>query len=148
MRKKFSFKGIILGALVDVGGSNVWGIIAVTYIVMHYQMYRLPAAQMSSKMQYFLLHDSLIFTLNLIIGSAFSVLGGYVAARIAKQNKLLNATLSSFLCEISSLSAIGSPLAPLWTVLVSLIANPLLNLAGGYIRLWEEKKKNSHHSKK
>jgi len=133
MRKKLSFKGILLGALVDVGGSNIAGIFLVIYLVSHYHLYTLPSSQFSSHMQDAIMHDPVSFWFSLIIGGGFSVLGGYVAARIAKHNELLNGTLASFLCVIASVSAIGQA-TPL-EVFIGIVGNPLLALGGGYLRL-------------
>jgi hypothetical protein len=145
MREKISFKGVIWGAIADVGGSNVWGFIAAIYIAVHYHIYSLPAAQQSNKIMEMMTRDPLIFTLNTIIGSGFSILGGYVAARIAKHNELLNAVLSSFLCEIFGIFAFGSPLYPVWMILTGLVTSPLLGLAGGYMQLWQERKVTKKH---
>ena len=50
MRKKISFKGIIIGAVTDVVGTNIWGLIAGIYLAAKYQVYLLPHAEQTSRM--------------------------------------------------------------------------------------------------
>ncbi|MBI4093824.1 DUF805 domain-containing protein [Candidatus Kaiserbacteria bacterium] len=74
-----------------------------------------------------------------------NVIGGYVAASIAPQNKILNATLASFpfvLLWLTSLVILGSTqfsyaanTFTLFLSFTSLLSNILLSLTGGYIRL-------------
>ena len=144
MLRKISFKGVIIGAIADVGGSNIWGIIVAIYLSSKYQIFLLPHAQQASRLMYLMSHDPAIFWLNMIIGGGFSILGGYLAARIAKHNELLNGTLSSFLCEVFTLLSIGS--SPVYAILLSFVGNPLLGFIGGYLRMWEQKKKINRKS--
>ena len=48
--------------------------------------------------------STLLFISSPILGGLCSVLGGYVAARIAKHDELLKGELSSILCVASGLS--------------------------------------------
>jgi hypothetical protein len=67
------------------------------------------------------------------------VLGGYIAARIAHHDELLNGALASFLCVIFALLAIGS--ISVMEAVISVIANPVLGFVGGYIRVWQKKQR-------
>ena len=80
----------------------------------------------------------------LAIGLCCSILGGYVAARIAGHDELLNGAASSFLRVLFSLPPLvfglfargfGMDLNLQWTHLLLLVAAPLLGLLGGYLRL-------------
>lgn len=139
MLKKISFKGVLLGAIADVGGSNIWSIIAVMYLFSNYHILSLPQNQQANRLQSLMAHDPILFFLNMLVGGGFSILGGYIAARIAKHDELLHGTLSSFLCVLFSFLALGS--APIYVVLIAIIGNPLLGFIGGYLRLWEQKRK-------
>lgn len=136
MFQKVSFKAVIIGAVVDVVGTNVWGLIAGVYISAKYHLYALPAAEQMNQLHTLLLQDSVVTILNVIIGGGFTIIGGYIAARIAKHDELLNGTLASFLCVIFALFAIGST-SIMW-VLIGVIANPILGLAGGCLRIWQK----------
>jgi hypothetical protein len=64
-----------------------------------------------------------------------SVLGGYVAARIAKRGELLNGALSAYLCigvGVYGMIA-GHSAIPLWQHLVAFVGSPILGALGGYL---------------
>jgi putative membrane protein (TIGR04086 family) len=85
------------------------------------------------------MHNNLPLHLGtLLVGMACSVLGGFVAAWLAKHHELLNGALSSILCVAGSIWTIstGKDSQPLWTQVLLLIASPALGLLGGYLRLW------------
>jgi fructose-specific phosphotransferase system IIC component len=68
--------------------------------------------------------NPILYASQLFIGLARSILGGYVAARIAGREELLNGTLSSWLCISFDPSVeIGA-----------FIASPAAGLLGGYVR--------------
>jgi hypothetical protein len=135
---KISFKAVVIGALADVVGTNIWTVFLVIYLVAVTHTH--PAS--SSEIMEALNGSMVLKVLNWIIGGAFSVLGGYVAARISKQHILLNATLASFLCILSGVYALTSVMTAYETLLVilAIVLNPALALMGGYIY----KLRNSH----
>ena len=71
-----------------------------------------------------------------ILGGVCSVLGGYVSARIAKHDELLNGANSSILCVGGGTYAVisGSAADDLWMHLVCLPLSPALGALGGYLR--------------
>jgi hypothetical protein len=71
-----------------------------------------------------------------LLGGICSVLGGYVSARIAKHDELLNGALSSILCVGSGTYAVisGSAADDLWLHLVFLPLSPALGALGGFLR--------------
>jgi len=140
MWHKISLKGVIIRAVTDVVGSNIWGFGAGIYISWKYQLYSMPVAEQMTRMETLVVQDPVVATLNLLIGGGFTVLGGYIAARIAKHDELLNGTLASFLCVLFALLAIEST-SILW-VIVSVVVNPILALLGGYLRAWQTRKQN------
>jgi hypothetical protein len=85
--------------------------------------------------------NRLLYVCQLIVGSGCSVLGGYVGARLAKHDELLNGSLTSFLCVgggLYSLAAgIGS--SSLLLHLVGFVVSPALGLLGGYLRLSQKR---------
>jgi putative membrane protein (TIGR04086 family) len=52
--------------------------------------------------------DSILYSIQLTLGLACSILGGYVAARIAKHDEVLNGALSSFLCILLGIYSAAS----------------------------------------
>jgi len=80
--------------------------------------------------------STLFFISSSILGSLCSVLGGYVSARIAKHDELLNGGLSSILCVGSGMYALVSGNAG-GDLLVHLAYLPLsvaLGTLGGFLR--------------
>jgi hypothetical protein len=69
----------------------------------------------------------------LLVGLACSVLGGYVAAWLAKHDELLNGGLSCFLCVALGIytMASGKDSNALWVQILMLLASPALALFGG-----------------
>ena len=96
---------------------------------------------MPSDQQFSELHrlyaDPVVRVVNTIAGVGFSIVGGYLAARIAGYNERLNGALSSFLCVAFTLFTIGS--ISIWLI-VGIVGSPLLGLLGGYLRLWQTRK--------
>ena len=135
---KLSFKAIILGAIVDVVGTNIWGLIVGIYLVNSHHLMGLPPAEQTAQLKILLTQGGMVQILTQFFGGAFTIFGGYIAARIAKHDELLNGACASFLCVLFALFAIGS--APISSVLIGVIANPVLGLAGGYIRVWEKQR--------
>ena len=141
MLHKLSFKGIIIGAIINVAGTGVWGIVVGMYIATKYQTHTLSYAEQMSRAGDLLAQEPIVMVLNTIIGGGSTILGGYIAARIASHNELLNGTLSSFLCVLIALIAIGS--SSMVGVLIGAIANPVLGFVGGYLRLRQKQQQVS-----
>lgn len=135
---RISFKGVLIGALVDVIGTNIWAFFMIMYIVFAYNLTSFTEEALMSKFVQIGNENILLNILNMLIGGGFVVLGGYIASRIAKKYILLNATLASFLCVLFTIPAFFSSEAKgqLWLLVVTLFLNPILALLGGYIYLW------------
>jgi hypothetical protein len=80
--------------------------------------------------------STLLFISSPILGGLCSVLGGYVAARVAKHDELLNGGLSSILCVASGVYALvsGSAGGHLWVQLMYLPLSVALGTLGGILR--------------
>ena len=134
--KALSFKGILIGGIVDVGLSFVLGIPLSVYVILKVASLHLPKAQ---------IHDAIsginrempIFLGQMVLGIVCSILGGYLAARIAKHDEMLNGAMSSWFCLLVAfyaLSHVGPVFSPLVSALTTL-AGPAGATLGGYIRL-------------
>ena len=139
MIKKISFKGVIIGSVVDVVGTNIFGMFLGIGIAIHYGLTKLPPAEMANQLKVLIEQSSTVAIFGMLVGGLFTVLGGYIAARIAKRNELLNGTLASFLCVFFALLAVGS--APFGKVIIGVVVNPILGFIGGYLRLSQKRKK-------
>jgi MFS family permease len=139
MRRNISFKGVILGSFVDIVGTNIWVFAVELYLLAKHQLYTLPVGEQTGQLQ-ILLGDPAVKALNTIVGCGFSIIGGYLAARIAGHHQRLNGALASFLCVAFTLTAIGS-LSIGW-VIEGVVGSPILGLVGGYLSLWQKRSRN------
>ncbi len=135
-RKKISFLGIITGATIVVIGTNIW-----SFLILLLVLFLLLFGQLTPSSHY--LWNGVIrllnlgdrfFPINLIVGSLFSILGGYIAAHIAKHDEILNAALSSFLYIILGIITVIICCRSASFFLLFLI-NPILTMSGGFLRL-------------
>jgi hypothetical protein len=103
---KVSVKGVLVGAVVDVVSSGIVGIPLVLYVITHTGITDESAliSEIHSRMR----ADLALHSIQLILGTGCSILGGYVAARIAKHDEVLNGALSSFLCILLGIHSAAS----------------------------------------
>jgi hypothetical protein len=129
--KKLSLLGILVGGVVDVVSSAVLGVpLAIVAVVSYSTAHAgVPPHDVTSVM-----HSSLSLTIGAwLVGGACSVLGGYVAARMAKHDEILNGACSAWLCTASGLLFWKADNTPLWQHVILLVVSPLLGAAGGYL---------------
>jgi hypothetical protein len=130
---RVSIAGVLIGGVIDVGASGLLGIPLVVYVMVRHHL--LHAHQGSAAAS--IIHSSAwLYGMQLAIGLGCSVLGGYVAARIAKHNELLNGLLSSFLCTAIGVYSIfsGKGSQSVLVKILLLTAAPVFALLGGYLR--------------
>jgi hypothetical protein len=123
---RISLKGVAIGNIADI---------VATYVVMLPLMIYF-AASSGLPPDRILKESTVLYASFAILGGACSVLGGYVSARIAKHDELLNGALSSILCVGSGIYALisGSAANDLWMHLAFLPLSPALGALGGYLR--------------
>jgi hypothetical protein len=137
--KKFSIAGVVLGGTVDVVVTELLAIVIVVVAILHGGIGRAagsPAAITA------LMSSAPIFATLMVVGLACSVLGGYVAAWIAKNDELLNGACSAWLCMgigVASL-AFAAGNQPLWQRVPSEVISPVAGLAGGYLRALQKRR--------
>lgn len=139
--KNISIKGVIFGAVTDIASTNILAIPLMGYIIISYHLAELPKDQVSSALMQVLRSDPVLFSTQLLLGSFCSILGGYVAARIAKSNEITNGALAAFLCVGSGLYALffTHSSMPIWQHLLGFILSPALSAFGGFLRLKTKK---------
>ena len=79
--------------------------------------------------------NPLIYGIQLALGMACSVLGGYVAGLIARHDHMLNGALSSWLCLALGIYTLagGKNSHSVGMEILMLASSPVLALCGGYI---------------
>ncbi|HEY0797661.1 MAG TPA: hypothetical protein VGD50_00855 [Candidatus Baltobacteraceae bacterium] len=140
--KKVSSKGVVLGAITDIVATNLLTIPIMIYAVTKIDIAHTPKDQLAAQLTATIHGDPFIYGVSLFAGVACSILGGYVAAWLAKHDELLNRALSSFLCVSFGVMGMAShqQSAPPWQALLLEIAAPVAGLAGGYLRLLQKKR--------
>ena len=146
-RKKVSILGFVIGSVVDIVGTNIWGVFMMIYVLVSYNLLQTAASaptELTAKVLHIFQTDPLIFSVNFIVGAMFSILGGYVGAYIAKHDELLNGGLSSFLCVLSGIYGLFTGSHPVYVILLEILAliiSPALSIFGGYLRLKQKSRK-------
>ena|SRR6185312_1107576 len=135
--KKISIKGVLIGGVVDIVSTNIAVLPLTLYIMRAENLMSLPPQEGTKKVLEIMHTNSLYYAITLILGGICSILGGYVAARIAKREEILNGALASFLCVGSGIYAIasGESSAPLWLHVLFLLLSPSVAAFGGFLRL-------------
>jgi len=143
--RNVSIKGVVIGSITDIVTTNLLALPVVFYVVATHNFSQIPKEQISSILTQILKNDPALFAMQILSGSACSVLGGYVAARIAKRHEILNGGLAAFLCVGGGLYALlfGTTSFPLWQHLLGFVASPALSSLGGYLRLRSVRKKSN-----
>lgn len=126
MMHRISLKGVVIGNITDIVATYAVMIPLMVYFVISSG---LPAAKIFKE-------STILYASYVILGAVCSVLGGYVSARIAKHDELLNGALSSILCVVGGMYAVisGAAADDLWMHLVFLPLSPALGALGGYLR--------------
>jgi hypothetical protein len=138
---KISIKGVLVGGITDVGVTLILGLPISVYVGLRVIAAHIPKDQIQTSVQA-IMHRPEVFFPQLLIGCACSVLGGYVAAHIAKHDELLNGCLASVLCValgIWSLATHGAS-EPLWEEILMFVESPVLSLLGGYLCLRQRRR--------
>jgi MFS family permease len=130
-----SVVGVLVGGIADIVASNIISIPLVIVAMLSVDL-TLPPEKLSPAIMAAIRESPGLFTLAFIFGAACSILGGYVAAWIARRRHVVIGALSSYLCfgiGVYSLIA-GSGQMPLWLHAVLLLLSPALGGIGGYLR--------------
>jgi len=139
---KVSIKGVLIGGMVDVATSLVLGIPIAIYAFAKVDFAHTPKDQMAVAMTAVMNGHPSIYITQMAVGLACSALGGYVAARLAKHDELLNGTLSSFLCTAIGICSIaaGKDSHSLAMQVLTFAGSLVFAFIGGYLALLQCRK--------
>ena len=96
--KQVSVIGVLVGAVTDIVSTNLFVLPVAVYVTLTHGIVHLPQPQQQAATIAAIQANVPLYTATMVIGCGCSVLGGYVAAWIAKRSELLNGGLSAFLC--------------------------------------------------
>jgi uncharacterized membrane protein len=127
---RVSFKGVALGVLVDIGGTVLASMLLLSWFVGDTIAPEMPPEEVEQIMRQ-LSRDGAFLTASLVLGLAFTGLGGYVAARVATRELYLNAGLVGVVSLVLGLVFGGQ--APLWFEVAGVLLIVPAALYGGYL---------------
>jgi len=136
--EQISIKGIVVGAIIDWVTTLTFTLPLVIYVTVTRGIDRLPHGQMAGALNAALHNEFRIYATQFLIGTACSVLGGYVAGALAKRAQVLNGVLSVMLTSLIGFYTLikGTNTRPLWLILFgSFVVSPLAGALGGYLAL-------------
>lgn len=129
---KLNIKAIGIGGLVDLGGTMLFGTMAVSLIAISTNTPGTELYQLYDKV----FNSSFYIALTIIIAVIFNFLGGYVAANIAKNSYVTYGALSAIPCIIvgvfTIINPLGSPISD-WLIYTGKILAVLFGALGGYV---------------
>jgi hypothetical protein len=137
------WKALIVSWVVDIGGSNVFGLIFLGWAV---ATGRISQAALSDTpaLTVALASQPDLYATSMAGGLFFSMIAGYVGARIAGGRFLLYGLLSSAAClatDALSLDLLAK--LPLWFAVIGVALAPAAGVFGGYVRRLELRRKES-----
>jgi MFS family permease len=134
--RRISVIGVFVGGILDIVATFVTSIPLMAVAFVQLQLMQLPAPERTAALMKAMGPGSSYYLLGLALGSACSVLGGYVAARIAKREERLNGALSAWLCMLSGFYSwwTGAYAATAMAHVGYLILSPVMGALGGYLR--------------
>jgi hypothetical protein len=141
--KRISIIGVLLGGVVDIVSTNILAFPFAIYVVLRLNMAHVPKDHLQAAIASAFHGGVFGFVIQWVLGGAGSMIGGYVAAWIAKRDQVLNGTLSSYLCLAIGIfgwttsKATASP-GEQSLLLVGSVAFAAL---GGYLRLGYKRSK-------
>ena len=141
--RKVSVKGVLIGGVVDVFTSVLLGLLFAFYAMSKLNVSQVPKDQIGPSITAAIHGNLLLYWGELLVGLACSVLGGYVAAWLARHDELLNGALSASLCVFLGIYTIslGKDTNPHWLQILMLAASPAFSLIGGDLR---RRQRNRH----
>lgn len=132
---KISLKGVLVGGVVDVMATNLLSLPVMFYVMAKIHAADVPKDQLQSAVMSSIHSAPFLFAIQALIGVGCSVLGGYVAARLAKRSEGLNGAVSAWLCVgigVYSL-VVGGNSASVGLTIADFVVAPLAGFVGGYL---------------
>jgi hypothetical protein len=137
--RRVSIKGVIIGGVVDVGGSMILGILVSIIVYYHIGLLHIPKDQVQSAIK--AAFEGPVRMILMTLGIGGTVLGGFVAAMVAKHDEMLNGALSSLLSTAMGVyeMAAGKSSHSLRVQILMMIAAPLCAALGGYLSALQQR---------
>jgi hypothetical protein len=128
---------ILIGGGSDVVLSGVLGVPLVIYVISSRGLSQLPKEQLQGAAVAAIHGAPALYAAQLGIGFGCSMVGGFIAASIAKERRLFNGVLAAWLCMAvgiySLLTGRGGESVPIHVGLIAV--TPVCYLAGAWLRV-------------
>lgn len=135
LMSKRSLVGVLVGGVTNIVAANLLGVPIGAYVILKTEALEMPHSVQKAAYLDALHANPALFALSLATWGLSSILDGYVAARVAKENEVVVGALSSWACIALAANAFVHGLSgqPIWQFLVWLPGSPLLGALGGYV---------------
>ena len=143
---RISLKAVFLAGILDIVLTNVLAIPVVVAAAIIVGASKLPQAEQTPALLDAMTRNIGLYVSGMLLGSLASVVAGYVAARIARREPVLNGALSAWLCLASGVYGMLQPNSPipLWVHVAFLPLSPALGALGGH--LWQMRQRRGSHT--
>ena len=136
---KLSILGVLVGGVVDIVSTSIFAVPLFIFAMMGIDPTHVAKDQLVSAATASMQHDPSLLFAGFFVGVAGSLLGGYVAALIAKHDETLNGASSAWLCVAIGVFGwrIGAASTPVAYHLLGFVLSPAVGALGGYFRLFQ-----------
>jgi drug/metabolite transporter superfamily protein YnfA len=134
--RKISIKAVLIGGFVDIAASALLGFPLLIFVIVSRHFVGLPPEQLKQAVRGAMHGSPSLHAAQLLIGALCTILGGYVAGRIARHAETMNGLGASSVCMALGVYSVitGKYTGSLAVELVLLfIATPLCGIIGGYL---------------
>jgi hypothetical protein len=132
---RVSAKGVFVGGVLEIVATYAMSIPLMVVAAAQLDLAELPEPEFSDALGKALAPGSSYYLVGLVLGSACGILGGYVAARLAKHDERLNGALSAWLGMLLVIYnwASGGSAEPPLAQIGYLVLGPAMGALGGYL---------------
>ncbi len=133
--RRVALRSVIVGGIVDWFASSLLGAVSVVVVLLILSIRHTPQDAVPGTVTATVHGSPWYIALQIVLGGGCSLLGGYIAARLARHDMRLNGALSSIisLVSIAGSIALGPDSEQLLAQLLILPVKPALGFAGGYL---------------
>jgi hypothetical protein len=131
-----SIKAVFLGGIADIAASTILGVPLGIYVVSSRRLANLHKDALRSAFVSAVHGSPSLYAAQLSIGFGSSILGGFVAASLARENKRLNGILAAWLCVGIGIHALftGQDGISPFEIAFMIALTPLCYLAGASLQ--------------
>ena len=131
-----SVVGVVVGGIADILATNLLAFPFLIYVMVTRDLSGVPRTEIGTAALAAILASPVLQITGWALGLTATVLGGYLAARIARRAEVVHGALSAWLCMglgVYSMFA-GDHTAPLWQHVLAFVLSPVFGAFGGYLR--------------